>query len=161
MNALTEKLVALYLLFVRIVSALQSPFLLFVRLYWGWQFTQAGWGKLGNIQHVIGFFTTLGIPFPAFNAYFVSSMEVVGGALLFIGLGSRLFALPLAFDMVVAYVAGDREAVMSFFSDPGKFYNADPFTFLMAALIVLIFGPGMFALDTLIERWWKKRHGSA
>ena len=35
-----------YNLFVRALSSLQSPFLLAVRLYWGWQFMQAGWGKL-------------------------------------------------------------------------------------------------------------------
>jgi putative oxidoreductase len=36
------------------------------------------------------------------------------------------------------------------FSNPGKFYGADPYTFLFAALLVLIFGPGWFALDTFI-----------
>ena len=35
----------------------------------------------------------------------------------------------------------------SFFSDPGKFYVADPFTFLFVSLIVLIFGAGFFSLD--------------
>ena len=42
---------------------------------------------------------------------------------------------------------------MSVFSDPGKFYNADPYTFWFASLLVLIFGPGLFALDTLIGRY--------
>jgi putative oxidoreductase len=41
---------------------------------------------------------------------------------------------------------------MSFFSDPGKFYSAAPYTFLFAAVIILIFGPGRFALDTLIAQ---------
>jgi putative oxidoreductase len=38
------------------------------------------------------------------------------------------------------------------FSDPGTFYQALPFTFLVAAVLVLVFGPGWFALDTLIAR---------
>lgn len=147
MKKITKTLTHLHTLFVGTVSYLQSPFLLVVRLYWGWQFYQTGLGKLMNIGKVIGFFTRLGIPFPVFNAYFVSSLECVGGALLFIGLGSRLIALPLAFDMLVAYIASDREALFAFFSDPGKFYVADPYTFLFAALLILIFGPGKISLD--------------
>jgi uncharacterized membrane protein YphA (DoxX/SURF4 family) len=33
-----------YAWFVRAANACQSLFLLAVRLYWGWQFTQTGWG---------------------------------------------------------------------------------------------------------------------
>ena len=36
-----------------------SPILLFVRLYWGWQFAQTGWGKLHNQAKVIDFFRLL------------------------------------------------------------------------------------------------------
>ena len=156
MSNATDKLANLYALFARAANWLQSPLLLAVRLYWGWQFFQSGWGKFGRLDKVVDFFTSLGIPLPAVNAYFVSGLEVVGGILLFLGLGSRLIALPLAFDMLVAYLTADREALGSIFSDPAKFYNADPFTFLMASLIVLAFGAGMFSLDYLIDRWRKK-----
>jgi len=37
------------------------------------------------------------------------------------------------------------------------FMAAAPFTFLMASLIILIFGPGRFALDYLIGRYWLQR----
>jgi putative oxidoreductase len=57
----------------------------------------------------------------------------------------------------MAYLFGDREALLSFFSNPGKFYAADPYTFLFAALLILIFGPGLIALDTLLERSIIKR----
>jgi putative oxidoreductase len=135
----------------RAVSHLQSPLLLAVRLYWGWQFFQTGLGKLTHIAKIIDFFTSLGIPFPAFNAYFVGSLECVGGALLFLGLGSRIIALPLMFNMLVAYITADREALFSIFSDPGKFYAADPYTFFFAALLVLIFGPGKISIDSAIS----------
>jgi len=52
---------------------------------------------------------------------------------------------------MMAYITADRPALMSVLSDPGKFYNADPFTFLMASLLVLIFGAGFFSLDNLIR----------
>jgi putative oxidoreductase len=139
-----------YRLLIRVSSGLQSPFLLAVRLYWGWQFMQTGWGKLTDIGKVVQFFTDLGIPAPALNAYFVSALEFGGGMLLILGLGSRLIALPLAVDMIVAYITADREALLSIFSNPDKFTAAAPYTFLVASLIVLIFGPGRFSLDALL-----------
>jgi putative oxidoreductase len=139
-----------YRLLIRAGSSLQSPFLLAVRLYWGWQFMETGWGKLTEIGKVIGFFTDLGIPAPALNAYFVSALEFAGGVFLILGLGSRLIAVPLVIDMLVAYVTADREAFFSIFSNPDKFTAAAPYTFLVASLIVLIFGPGRFSLDALL-----------
>ena len=147
----------LYALFVRIASSLQSPFLLVIRLYWGWQISQNGWGKLHNLSHVTEFFASLGLPAPGATATFVATFEFVGGILLAIGLLSRIAALGFVIDMFMAYVTADREALASFFSDPGKFYNADPFIFFFVGLIILIFGPGNIAVDALIERATKKK----
>ena len=121
-----------YSLFEKVFSNMQSVLLLAVRLYWGWQFFQTGLGKLRNIDKIVDFFTSLNIPYPAFNAHFVGTLECVGGLLLMFGLGSRLISLPLTVNMLVAYITADREALHSFFSDPGKFYAADPYTFLFA-----------------------------
>jgi uncharacterized membrane protein YphA (DoxX/SURF4 family) len=109
-----------------------------------------------RIPKVVGFFTSLGIPLPAFNAYFVSSLEFVGGALLFLGLGSRIIALPLTIDMLVAYITADREALFSIFSDPGKFYASDAY-FLFASVLILIFGPGKISVDYAIGYLWRRR----
>jgi len=152
MSSLMDKLTRGHLVFASIGNSLQSLFLLAVRLYWGWQFAQTGWGKLHRLPQVVEFFANLGIPAPGLNAYFISGLELVGGILLALGLGSRLLAALFIGDMLVAYLTADREALLSIFSDPGKFYNADPFTFLFASLIVFIFGPGRFALDYLFER---------
>jgi putative oxidoreductase len=101
---------------------------------------------------VTGFFTQLGIPLPGVTAIFIAVLEFAGGFLFAVGLSSRLIALLFAGDMVVAYITADREALMSIFQDPGKFYAATPYTFLVAALIVLIFGPGKFSLDALLAK---------
>lgn len=139
---------------VRVSSLLQSPFLLFVRLYWGWQLTQSGWGKLHNLPKVIDSFTSLNLPMPAQMAVSISCVEFFGGILLVLGLLSRLNALVLTVNMVMAYVTADREALLSFFSDPDKFSAAAPYVFLIASLIILAFGPGKFALDTyLLHRY--------
>jgi putative oxidoreductase len=147
---LMQTIEKLYRLLIRVADSLQSPFLLLVRVYWGWQMAQTGWGKLQDLDKVTGFFTSLGIPAPWLNAHFISVLEFVGGILLALGLGSRLIALLLTCDMIVAYIAADREALLSIISNPEKFYAAAPYTFLIASLIVLIFGPGKLSLDALI-----------
>ena len=133
-------------------GVLQSLFILAVRLYWGWQFATNGWGKLHNLSGVTEYFTSLNIPMPGFTAHMVATLEFTGGILLFLGLGSRLISIALTVNMLNAYYFGDHEALLSFFKDPGKFYAADPYTFLFASLFVLVFGPGMFSLDALIYR---------
>lgn len=151
MNSITSTIAQIYGRLSRIASRAQSPLLLFVRLYWGFQFMQAGWGKLHNLAHVAGFFTSLGIPAPGPTALFVACVEFFGGVLLMVGLASRLTGLVLTGNMLVAYVTAERPALLDVFSDPGTFYQALPFTFLFAAVLVLVFGPGWFALDTLLS----------
>ena len=134
------------------MNHLRSPFLLAIRLYWGWQFAQTGWGKMHNIAKITGFFASLNIPFPEFSAHFISGLEFFGGLLLILGIASRLTGFLLAANMLVAYWTADHDALVSVFSDPGKFYVADPYTFLFASLMVLIFGAGALSADRLIVR---------
>jgi putative oxidoreductase len=136
--------------FFGLVSYLQSPFLLIVRLYWGWQLAQSGWGKLHNLSNVGEYFATLGLPMPAQMAAFIACVEFFGGIFLALGLASRITALVLTVNVTMAYVIGDREALLSFFSDPDKFTAAAPFVFLTVSLIVLIFGAGRISTDTAI-----------
>jgi putative oxidoreductase len=150
-------LIKLYSRFSQIASYLQSPFLLLVRLYWGWQFAQTGWGKMHNIGKITGFFASLNIPLPSLSAHLISGLEFFGGILLIVGLGSRFIGLLLAGNMFVAYWTVDHDALTSIFSDPGKFYVADPYTFLFASLMVLIFGAGQFSVDEAFARNFKKK----
>jgi putative oxidoreductase len=149
-----------YQLLTPVANALQSPLLLFVRLYWGWQFIQTGWGKVNNIEKVTNYFTELGIPLPAMSAHFVAGVELMGGILLVFGLASRLTGLVLTVNMLVAYVTADREALLSIISDPDKFTGATPYTFFFASLIVLIFGAGKLSADGwLAARVRRHEHG--
>jgi putative oxidoreductase len=147
-----RELLNVYRRIVSGLSSLQSPMLLAVRLYWGFQFAQTGWGKLHNLAKITGFFGSLNIPAPRFAAPAVSLLEFVGGILLMLGLFSRPIAFLLACNMFVAYWTADHDALTSVFSDPGKFYIADPYTFLFASLMVLIFGAGFWAVDTMIAK---------
>jgi len=152
MKTFILRLCHLYQQFFRGVDYSRSPFLLAVRLYWGWQLIESGWGKLHNLPKVTEFFTSLNLPMPAQMAVFISCVEFLGGIFLAVGLLSRLTALVLTVNMIMAYVTADREALRSMFSDPDKFYAAAPYVFLIASLIILIFGPGKFCLDTVLER---------
>lgn len=136
-----------YNLFLHGAAALQSPFLLLVRLYWGWQFADTGWGKLHHLSHVTAFFASLHIPLPGPTALFVSLLEFIGGVLLAVGLGSRVVGFLLAVDMFVAYLTTDIHALATVLSNPGNFYGDAAYTFLIASLIVFIFGAGRFSLD--------------
>jgi putative oxidoreductase len=136
----------------RLLNSLQSPLLLAIRLYWGWQLAQSGWGKLHNLDRVTQFFISLNLPSPHFTAICISSLELFGGICLALGLGSRLVPLVLFVNMTVAYLTAEPEAFKAVLADPDKFTGASAYTFWFATLIVLIFGPGYLALDYLIGR---------
>ena len=151
MSKLVVRATQLHDQFFALVSYLQSPFLLLVRLYWGWQLAQSGWGKLHHLPNVTEFFASLGLPMPAQMAVFIACVEFFGGIFLALGLFSRMTGFVLTVNLTMAYVLGDREALLSFFSDPDKFVAAAPFAFLVVALIVLIFGAGRISLDTALS----------
>jgi putative oxidoreductase len=135
-----------------VANYLQSPLLLVIRLYWGWQFAQTGWGKLTHLERTTGFFESLNLPAPKLNAIMAGSTECLGGILLALGLFARPASIPLIFTMLVAYWTADHDAVVALTSDPDKFVTASPFLFLLAALLVLAFGPGKLALDNWLGR---------
>jgi putative oxidoreductase len=157
MNTLRNIIRRAYELLVTGANFLRSPFLLVLRVYFFWQLFLAGKGKLSNIGKVSEFFASLGIPLPTVNAYFIGSLECFGSLLLIIGLASRPLSLLIVISMTVACLAADFEAVSSIFSDPDKFVKADPFPFLLIAVIVLVFGPGLFSIDALMERMLRRK----
>jgi putative oxidoreductase len=148
---------SIYRFWIKAVSHLQSVFLLIIRLYWGWQFFLTGKGKLMDLDKVTAFFTTIHIPHPHLNAIMAGCTECFGGLLLLLGLGSRIITIPLIFTMVIAYITTEQEALGVLFRDPDKFVSAAPFQFMLAAIIVLIFGPGVFSLDALLARLFFKK----
>ena len=145
--------------FVGILNRLRSPLLLAIRLYWGWQFAQDGWGKLTHIDKVTQFFASLNLPAPGATASLVALVEFVGGILFALGIASRLTSLVLFVNMTMAYlsVSDDRVNFSHIFSKPEDFFGATPYTYWFAALLILILGPGAIALDTLFRRWLPAR----
>jgi putative oxidoreductase len=151
-------IVTTYNRFVSLASYLRNPLLLAIRLYWGWQFTQDGWGKMTHLDKVTDFFTSLSLPAPHMTALLVASVELFGGILFTLGIASRIISLVLFVNMTMAYlsVPDDRTNFSHILSNPSDFYGASPYTYWFAALLILILGPGLFAVDTLIKRWGAK-----
>jgi putative oxidoreductase len=86
----------------------------------------------------------MGFPFPAFFAWVAVLSEFFGGILLMLGLFTRPAAL---FNFFVTFTA-------TFIYHDGDIGNSGltSFFFMIMCLCILLFGPGKFSLDYLINR---------
>ncbi len=74
-----------------------------IRVVTGLIFFTHGLAKFqGGIQNTTGFFENAGLP--AYLAYFIGAVELVGGFSLLFGLGTKLFASAFAVIMVGAII---------------------------------------------------------
>jgi putative oxidoreductase len=124
------------------------------RIVIGLAFFQAGTGKFRNFENVIGFFDSLGIPFPAFHAGLVASMETVGGMMLIFGLLTRFFASGLTITMVVALLTADTSDFLASWGSASQLSPTDvtAFTFLLFLLWLVFYGAGKLSLDAVLRR---------
>jgi uncharacterized membrane protein YphA (DoxX/SURF4 family) len=113
-----------------------------------------------------GRFVKIGIPFPEIMGPFVGGVEIVCGALLLAGLLTRLAAVPLIIDMVVAIVSTKIPIVLGHgfwgfslkpLSSYGFFSMAHEartdFAMLLSSLFLFIMGSGPWAFDRrLVQR---------
>ena len=96
----------------------------------------------GGLESTAGFLASLGVPMPAVAAFLVAFFELGGGALLIIGLLTRVWAAGLAFAMLIAVTMVHLEAGMF---APGGYQWA---LLLMAcSLALMIDGAGKGSLD--------------
>jgi len=143
-----------------VLDRLKSPVLLAIRLVWGTQFFLTGLGKLKNLDNVAQFFASLSIPLPKLNATMAGTTEMVGGLCLLLGLGGRVVTIPLCFTMLVAFATAHRDVFGKMFADKDldPLISAAPTSFLLASVVILIFGSGAFSADHLL---WKKMQEEA
>jgi putative oxidoreductase len=125
---------------------LDSTALLIARLTVGVLFVSTGWGKVHDLAKVTEYFAHLHIPAPAFNATLASFTELICGALLVVGLASRLAALPLVVTMIVALLTAKLDEIQGL---PDLFGEVE-WTYIALLLVVATAGPGKASLDTLV-----------
>jgi putative oxidoreductase len=114
----------------------------------GLVFVTAGWGKLHNLANVVEFFRSLGIPAPELQAPFVAAVELFGGLLLVLGLGTRFVAVPLACTMIVAIATAlwpDLEGAIDLL---GK----SELVYIVIFAWLAVAGAGAVSLDALVAR---------
>jgi putative oxidoreductase len=129
---------------------------LVLRLTVGFMFFSGAVGKLGHLDKFTAMFAGLGIPAAPVLAPVTAVVELVGGAALMLGLGTRLVSLVLAGDMVGAMItdigpdlAQKYPTLWDFLSN--LFYAPE---WLLAGLLLwlLCVGPGKASLDALVGR---------
>jgi len=158
MNKALPRMLQNYDLLAGGASHLQSAVLLGLRLTWGWQLVDSGYGHLTHVQKTVEAFKGWGVPLPELNVYISGGTELVGGALLMLGLATRLISIPLVFNFLVAYATASRDTLKQLLFGPDrldgydKFINDSAFTMLVLALVMLAFGPGRVSLDHLLRR---------
>ena len=124
------------------------------RIVVGLAFFHTGTGKFRNFENVVGFFDSLGIPFPAFNAGLVASMETFGGIMLLLGLFTRFFASGLSITMVVALLTADTSDFLASWGSASELSPTDvaSFTFLLFLLWLVFYGAGKLSFDALLQK---------
>lgn len=122
--------------------------LLFFRLILAYGFWSPAIMKWQGLEGTAGWFESMGYPLPMISALLAATTEILGVALLTLGLGTRLIAVPLIFIMLIAiftvhisngFPAGDNGFEI-------------PFYYILMLLGLVAFGSGKFSLDSLLRK---------
>ncbi|MGE0616579.1 MAG: DoxX family protein [Bacteriovoracia bacterium] len=124
--------------------------ILITRLFIGVCFVVHGLGKLGvvgpgNMHGFTEWLRSLGVPMPAVQARMAMLTELLGGACIALGLGTRV-ALALVFcTMIVAMLIGHRGGGYLITNNP----PGNEYTINLAVILAFLFvcGPGPYSLD--------------
>ncbi|WNG39223.1 DoxX family protein [Archangium minus] len=138
--------------FDRLLHSDAPPATLLIRVMVGAVFLSEGIQKFlfpGELG--VGRFTKIGLPAPEVLAPFVGVVEIVGGTLLLLGLMTRLAAVPLIINMLVA-IASTKVPILL----QRGFWNMahdsrTDFSMLLGSLFLLLVGAGPRSLDARLS----------
>jgi putative oxidoreductase len=132
----------------RYMDALAPYTLTILRVLVGITFLLNGLPKLGNIGGFTGFVASLGIPLPGFFAIVVIALEVIGGLLLIVGLGTRWVGLLFAIEMLVTtlLVKFPNQGFLPPQGQPGTGAVYD-MLLLVGSLVLAAHGSGMLSVE--------------
>ena len=138
-----------------------SGAVLLIRLLVGAVFVSEGIQKFLFPADVgAGRFEKIGLPSPEILGPFVGTFEIVCGALVLLGLFTRLAVIPLLTIMAVAiYTTKIPILIKSGFWKMAHDSRTD-FSMLLGALFLLIVGAGAWSVDAWLNQRRAKRHGS-
>lgn len=132
--------------------SLQPLAVLVTRLVLGWAFFKTGHGKWEHLDKTTEFFASLDIPAPGANAAFVALLEMVGGLMLMVGLGTRVIAALLTSTLIVALMTADKADLFAAFDTQSNkgFFDVTPIPFMLPLLWLVAFGAGVISLDRIL-----------
>jgi putative oxidoreductase len=100
----------------------------------------------------VGRFTKIGIPGPQFFAPFVGVVEIVCGTLLLAGLLTRLAAIPLVIDMIVAIASTKIPLLVKSGFWAFSHESRTDVAMILSAICLGIVGAGPWALDARLAQ---------
>ena len=100
----------------------------------------------------VGRFTKIGIPSPDIMAPFVGVCETVCGALIVIGLITRLAAIPMVVNMIVAILTTKIPILMNAGFWAMTHETRTDFAMLLGAIFLLIVGAGSWSVDARLMK---------
>jgi uncharacterized membrane protein YphA (DoxX/SURF4 family) len=126
---------------------------LFVRLATGLIFFTQGVLKFTDPNMGVLRFTRIGLPWPGFTAHFVGTFEILCGALVLIGLFTRLAAIPLL--VVISTAIATTKLPELVHAGQGFWFMVSDARTDLAMLCSLVFlllaGPGRWSLDARLK----------
>jgi len=133
-----------------------SKAIVLIRILVGWVFLSEGIQKflfpaaLGE-----GRFAKIGIPWPHWTAPFVGGVEIVFGVLVLVGLFTRLAAIPLLIDILVALVTTKLPLLMKSGVWSALHEARTDVSMLLGLIFLVIVGGGAYSFDSRMEnrRW--------
>jgi putative oxidoreductase len=144
----TDRISRLRRLILRVSSSLRWLPPTVARLTLGWVFLQSGWGKLNDLPKVVAYFTELGIPAPQLQAPLAAGSELVCGALMLLGLCTRLASLPLIGVMLVAILTAKKAEI----HELSDLFGFAEYLYIVLCLWLGAYGAGPLSLDALFAR---------
>ena len=134
--------------------------ILLVRILVGWVFLSEGIQKFLFPDSLgVGRFVKIGIPWPQVMAPFVGLVEIVFGALLLVGFLTRLAAVPLLIDILVALYS---TKIVTFAKNGlwSTLHEArTDVSMLLGLVFLLVVGGGSLALDAHMASRKLEGHG--
>jgi len=146
---------------IELLKADGPPAAILVRLSVGAVFLSEGIGKfLHPAEQAAGRFAKIGIPAPEFFGGLSAVAETVCGVLLLVGLLTRLAALPMLVNMVLALALTKIPILWGGSADKPKadglwdmaHESRTDWAMLLGLLFLLVAGPGRWSLDAVLER---------
>jgi putative oxidoreductase len=130
------------------LSKLKDAPLLLMRLVLAYGFYGPAMMKLKNIDGIISWFTDMGMPMPALNAYMATATENIGVLFLILGFSTRIISVPLIVVMLVAI----KTVHLAHGFESGNNGFEIPLYYIIMLFALFVYGPGKYSLDYLFNK---------